>query len=162
MSMTQSILQELPTAPPVTRGRMSVRARRLIGAAVASPSAGILLLAAYLEPSPTGLGTHTELNLPSCGWIATMDLPCPTCGMTTAFAHAADGHFIASFIAQPMGALLAVAVAMALPVGLYVALTGSPVASLFGRLWGRGAAWAVGIAVAAAWVYKILSYKGIL
>ena len=141
---------------------MSVTGRRILGAGVAVGALAILGLAAWLEPSPAGLGTHTRLNMPPCGWIATIDLPCPTCGMTTAFAHAANGDFPAAFLAQPVGALLAVAVAAALLVGAYVAATGSPVAVLFTRLWGRYTAWALAAAVAGAWVYKMLSYKGVL
>lgn len=148
--------ESYPAAAP------SDRRRRLVGAAVAVCAAGILGLAAYLEPSPNGLGTHSQLNLPPCGWIAIIDLPCPTCGMTTAFAHAADGHFVASFLTQPMGAVLAIVVAMALPIALYVAITGSPVASIFTRLWGRRAGWAIALGVGGAWIYKILVYKGIL
>lgn len=153
------------TAPGLFAPRASdaPRTRRLIGGAVALPAAGILGIAAYLEPSPAGLGTHSQLvNLPPCGWIVTMDLPCPTCGMTTAFAHAAEGQLLAAFLTQPLGGVLAVVTAMVLLVGSYVALTGTPIAGLFGRLWSPGAAWAIGGFAAAAWIYKILSYKGIL
>ena len=125
-------------------------------------SAGILGLAAFLQPSSTGLGTHSQLALPACGWITLLDVPCPTCGMTTAFAHAADGHLPAAFAVQPAGALLAVAIAVALLVGAYVAATGSRVAALFGSLWGRRSAWALGIGFPAAWIYKVLVYKGVV
>ena len=85
-----------------------VATRRLIALAIAAAAASVLGVAAYLEPSPAGLGTHSQLlNLPSCGWIAAMDIPCPTCGMTTAFSHVADGNLLAAVITQPLGALLA-------------------------------------------------------
>ncbi len=138
------------------------RMRRLIGAVVAVCAAGILGLAAHLEPSPTGLGTHSQLALPACSWVTIVDVPCPTCGMTTAFAHAANGDLLSSVAAQPLGGLLAVGVAMALVVGGFVAVTGSPVAALFVRLWSSKVAWALGLGAAAAWIYKILSYKGLL
>jgi hypothetical protein len=140
----------------------SVASRRLIGLAVAAGAGGVLLIAAYLSPSATGLGTHEQLRLPPCGWIAMVDLPCPTCGMTTAFAHAADGNLLAAFAAQPLGALVALAAAVAFVVGLYVAATGSRVATLFGRLWSVRVGWVLGAAVVASWVYKILVYKGVL
>ncbi len=136
--------------------------RRLIGAGVAVPAAALLGVAAWLDASPQGLGTHGQLNLPPCGWILAMDLPCPTCGMTTAFAHAADGNLVGSFVAQPMGAVLAVATAIALLVGTYTVATGSRIAALFGRLCNRRAAWLIGTAFVAAWVYKIVAYKGVL
>lgn len=138
----------------------SVAGRRLIAAAVATACAAILGLSAWLTPSPTGVGTHEQLNLPKCGWIAMADMPCPTCGMTTAFAHAAHGSFLASFQTQPMGCVLAIATAMALLVSVYVMVTGSIVARAFLRLWGVHTAWALAIMVLAAWGYKILSYKG--
>ncbi len=138
----------------------STRPRRLVAGVVAACAAGILAMAALLEPSPTGLGTHSQLSLPSCGWIAVADVPCPTCGMTTAFAHAANGNLAAAAVAQPMGAVLAVAVAMALFIGAYVAATGSRVAGMLPRLWGRGTAWALAAGFGGAWIYKVLSYKG--
>lgn len=91
-----------------------------------------------------------------------MNLPCPTCGMTTAFAHAADGNLPAAFLAQPMGAVLAVATAMALLVGSFTAATGSRVAVLFGGLWGRRTAWVLGVGFSGAWLYKIIVYKELL
>jgi hypothetical protein len=141
-------------------GGTSATGRRLTGAAVAVCAAAILGLAAWLEPSPTGLGTHSRLGMPPCGWIVMVDVPCPTCGMTTAFAHAAEGDFIAALWAQPMGAVLALAAAMALVVGAYTAATGSRVAVLLARLWGRRAAWTLGLGLGGAWVYKIIIYKG--
>jgi hypothetical protein len=91
-----------------------------------------------------------------------MDLPCPTCGMTTAFAHAADGHLLAAFHAQPFGGLVALATAMALLVGVHVALTGSRVERVLKRLWGRRAGWALIAIIIGAWLYKVITYKGLL
>ncbi len=136
--------------------------RRLIGAAVAVGAAAVLGVAAFLDPSPAGLGTHTSLNLPGCTWIAIMDVPCPTCGMTTAFAHAAIGDLAASLYTQPLCFLLAIAAAGALLVGSYVAWTGSRVAAMFGALWGRSSGWWLAGLAVGAWVFKILTYKGIV
>lgn len=134
--------------------------RRAAAAVVAIGCAGLLGIAAWLTPSPTGLGTHEQLHMPACGWISAVDLPCPTCGMTTAFAHAADGNLLAAFLAQPLGALLALGVAMTLLVSLYVALTGSRVARVFARLWTVRTAWIFSAMVLTAWGFKIVSYKG--
>jgi hypothetical protein len=133
--------------------------RRLIGAGIAVVAAAVLGVAAWLEPSPTGIGTHAQLNLPTCGWITLMDLPSPTCGMTTAFAHAADGHLLAGFAAQPLGFALAVATAMALLVGTYVAATASRIGVVFASLWGRSTGWWLAGAVVVSWAYKVLAYK---
>src|SRR6185503_8103051 len=77
-------------ASSVVQGSPAVR--RLIAAVVMLGCGTVLGVAAWLTPSPTGIGTHQQLHMPQCGWIAIADLPCPTCGMTTAFAHAAHGH----------------------------------------------------------------------
>jgi hypothetical protein len=140
--------------------RRTLVLRRTIAAGVALISATILGMAAWMTPSPTGLGTHRSLNLPPCGWIAVADLPCPTCGMTTAFAHAADGNLLASFRAQPMGFMLAIGMAATLLVSIQVAITGSRLGWIFTRLWGRRMGWALALMVLAAWGYKVASYKG--
>ena len=157
MNMTQTAV---PAIHPLDVDRPAFR--RLVGTMVSIPAAGVLGLAAWLEPAEAGLGTHTQLYMPECGWIMLMDLPCPTCGMTTAFAHAAEGHLVASLAAQPLGGILAIATAIALLSGLYVAATGSQVAVLFGRLCTRRAAWILSAVAVGAWIYKILLYRGIL
>ena len=157
-------------APPITlpRPKAAVPAhagstkRRILATLVAVGAATILGLAAYLEPSPTGLGTHTQLAMPTCGWIVTMDIPCPTCGMTTAFAHAANGNLLRSLGAQPLGAALALFTAMALLVAVYIAVTGSVIGSAFARLWSGRMAWILAVVAIAAWAYKVLVYKGLL
>ncbi len=157
-------------APPVTANPARIASatavgstrRRLTAVVVTLAAATILGLAAYLEPSPTGLGTHTQLSMPTCPWIVTMDLPCPTCGMTTAFAHAANGNPLAALGAQPLGAALALVTAMALLAAGYVAVTGSVIASSFAGLWSARAAWILAVVATAAWAYKVLVYKGLL
>jgi hypothetical protein len=134
--------------------------RRIIAVIVALACAGLLGLAAYMTPSPTGVGTHSQMNLPSCPWITMGDLPCPTCGMTTAFAHAADGHVLAALHAQPMGGLLAIATAMAFLVSVYVGATGSRIGSGLARLWTVRSGWILAGMVLLAWGYKIASYRG--
>ena len=46
--------------------------------------------------------------------MVTTGIPCPTCGMTTAFSHCVRGHWLTSFIVQPAGCLVAVATMLAL------------------------------------------------
>jgi hypothetical protein len=136
-------------------------ARRIIAAAVAIVCAGVLGVASWLTPSPSGLGTHRQFHLPDCTWITAMNLPCPTCGMTTSFAHAADGNVAAALRAQPLGLLLALATAMTMLVGVHVAVTGSRLHRPLMRLLGARAAWGLAIAVLAAWAFKVLDYKGV-
>lgn len=161
MQMSATMPAAALATAPVAEGR-SVASRRAAGAAVAAAAALVLGVAAWLEPSPTGLGTHTQAGFPSCPWVVFMDLPCPTCGMTTAFAHAAEGRLVSSFLAQPFGCLLAVATAAAFLLGAWVAWSGSSAPALLMRYPGRRFPWMVVAAVLAAWVYKILSFKGVL
>lgn len=141
--------------------QVSPFARRAVAAVVALGCAGVLGVAAIMTPSATGLGTHRQLNMPECGWITIMDVPCMTCGMTTSFSHAVRGDLLRSFLAQPFGFVLALATAMAFIVSLHVALTGSQLAQPFARLWNARAAWLIALFAAGAWVFKVLSYKGI-
>ena len=122
----------------------------------------LLVVAAWLSPSEEGHGTHTQLGLPPCGWVVGMGMPCPSCGMTTSFAHAADGDFIGSFRAQPAGAFLAIISAMIFVISGWVLLTGSAIGAFwFDRLGKRFLVLSVLIFLS-AWVYKILVFKEIL
>ena len=138
----------------------SPASRRAIAAIVLAGCTIVLGVGAWLEPSPSGLGTHTQLHLPPCGWIAVADLPCPTCGMTTAFAHAANGNLLQSFLAQPLGCILAVSAAMMWLISIHVLVTGSRLGGAMARLWSRHVAWSLAFAVVAAWGYTIARHKG--
>ncbi len=39
----------------------------------------------------------------TCAFITATGYPCPQCGMTRAFVHAARGHFVSSFLYSPGG-----------------------------------------------------------
>lgn len=146
------------TRDPAARTR-----RRLLAAPVAAGTGGVLGLAAWLEPASAGLGTHEQIGLPECGWILSMDLPCATCGMTTAFAHAADGHLLASLAAQPFGALLAVATAAAFLAAVVTLVSGSGVLLMIaGRWWTTRTPWVLGVMLIAAWAWKIARHRGVL
>lgn len=128
-------------------------------AAIAALS--VLSVAAWLQPSVEGHGTHEQIGgLTRCVWVATMDRPCPTCGMTTAFAHAANADLRASFMTQPFGSALAVLTALGFWAALHVGITGSTVGRLcLGALNGRVATMVVG-ALLAAWAYKLMTWPG--
>lgn len=115
----------------------------------------LLVVSASLKPDEAGYGTHTQLGLPPCPGILSSGRPCATCGMTTAFAYAAHGQFVASFRAQPFGALMAVGSACTIWVLLHVAATGSRLGSVTSRLLAARFMWlAIGLALA-AWGYKL-------
>lgn len=128
---------------------------RCFAALGALAALALLITAARLRPSPTGMGTHTQLGLTPCGMLAATGVPCPTCGMTTAFAAAANLHPLGSLAAQPFGTVLALATAVGFWACLHVALTGSRLGPLAGRLLTPRVLWAIAGIWAAAWVYRI-------
>jgi hypothetical protein len=74
--------------------------------------------AASLEPDPRGFGTHQRLGLPPCSILELFGVPCPSCGMTTSFAHFVRGQWPSSLRANSAGFLLALTCAVQIPWGL--------------------------------------------
>jgi hypothetical protein len=68
---------------------------------------GLLGLAKTLKPDPRGFGTHTQLGLRPCVFATLTRRPCPTCGMTTAFAWYTRGRIDRAWQANPAGCLFA-------------------------------------------------------
>src|SRR5271166_4963513 len=71
---------------------------------------GLLGVARGLEPDPRGYGTHTQLGLGPCAFAVVTGRPCPTCGMTTAFAWFTRGSLGGSWRASPAGCLIALSI----------------------------------------------------
>lgn len=128
---------------------------RLIALGIAAGCAVLLGIAVWLHPNRMGVGSHEQMRLGQCQFLAHTGLPCPTCGMTTSFAWFVRGNIFASFYIQPMGMLLAVAAVATVWVGLYIALTGRPVLRIL-RFAPR-APWVLilMLMLAAAWGWKI-------
>lgn len=127
---------------------------------VALACLSVLIIASRLAPDQRGLGTHTQLNLPECGWKLAAGRPCPTCGMTTAFAGMATGSLVSALRAQPLGALLALSTAVAFWVCVHVAVTGSRLGLIFLRLARPGALWVIVGLWMASWAYKLATFAG--
>ncbi len=116
----------------------------------------LLLVAARLQPNPTGVGTHEALRHKPCEFLVRTGLPCPSCGMTTSFAWFVRGNFAASLWVQPMGFVLAVLATAAFWVALYMGLSGKPALRLMCVLPARyylGPLMLFGIA---AWGWKMI------
>lgn len=152
----------IPVAsPPRTRpidfalAPSEVRRRRLGALVVALGSGALLAVAWSLTPSSDGFGTHRALGLPACSWPDRFGVPCPSCGMTTAFAFAAKGDLLSSFAAQPMGCALAVLTGMALVGSVWTLVTGRTLVPVFERFFNSRVAWLMGVAALLAWGYKI-------
>lgn len=132
---------------------------RLAGLAVSLACLSVLLVAWGLTPDPAGHGTHGQLGMPVCGWLVAFGRPCGTCGMTTAFACAADGDVVGAARAQPLGAVLALGASAAFWGGLHVAATGARVDRLAGGWLGwKVLAGAVAVFLA-AWGYKLATWE---
>lgn len=160
-SPTNALTGEAPRVRPVPIGRWPEGVvRRLTGLTVAGICGVVLGLAFWLTPDGAGHGTHMQLGLPPCGWVMAMNRPCPTCGMTTAFAHAAHGRLVEAAIAQPFGLLAAVGTAVAFWVGVHVAATGSHLGRHAARMMTPRTLWTLAGLAAAAWAYKWITWPG--
>jgi hypothetical protein len=76
---------------------------------------GGFALASNLKPDPRGFGTHQSLGLPPCTFRVLFGIPCPSCGMTTSFAHLMRGNLSQALRANPGGVLLALVCAIQVP-----------------------------------------------
>ena len=119
-------------------------------------------LARSLEPSPRGYGTHQQLGLPPCTFRMLVGIPCPSCGMTTAFSHFMHFDLVGCCRANPAGLLLALFCAIQIPWGI-----GSVFA---GRLLGvhrpadTALIWMVALMAAGVlhWIYLlVLQFRGV-
>lgn len=156
--MSTSCTEPIPV--PVSPGALRFK-RRLLAAIVALACGTLLLLAAWMRPSTAGLGTHQQLGLAPCGWIVYGGIPCPSCGMTTSFAHAADGNFLGALKAQPAGAVLAFLTACTLVIATWQVVTGERLLGFCTDRIGARVFMCFGALVLLAWIYKILVFRGV-
>jgi len=138
--------------------QISVLERALSGG-FAAALLTVLIIAAGLDASPEGFGTHTQLGLDECGFVEMFGYPCASCGMTTAFTHAADFSLLRAAITQPAGAVFALAAAVAFWILGYVAVTGSAVGRSLVDFVGMKLVWVGLTLLGAAWIYKVLSWE---
>ena len=75
----------------------------------------LLAVAAFLRPDPRGLGTHQQFGLPPCTFRFFFGRPCPTCGMTTSWAHLVRGQLIGALRASVGGTLLGALAVVSVP-----------------------------------------------
>jgi hypothetical protein len=81
-----------------------------------------------------------------------------TCGMTTAFAAAADAQPVTSLKAQPMGAVLALSASVVAWLAAYSAATGSMILPTLIRLGGWRLVWGLVGGLLLAWAYKWVTF----
>jgi hypothetical protein len=98
--------------------------QRLLLVVVGGGLLALFAVAYAMSPDPRGYGTHQELGLPACWMVDVFGVRCPSCGMTTAWAHLVRGELIAALHANVGGALLAAASLLAAPWSLISGLRG--------------------------------------
>jgi len=130
-----------------------------VAGAVLSGAAAILAVAAWLQPDPTGFGTHLQLGRPPCMAILVFGVPCPTCGMTTAFSLAVRGRWWQAFQAQPAGTLLVLGVMVAVLVSITTLITGQVWRLNLYRLPPQRIAYALVAILVISWGFKIVSMR---
>ena len=94
----------------------------------------VLITAAFLTPSGEGHGTHTQLGLPPCGFLASTGLPCPGCGLTTSFAHMMRFEWAGAAAANAFGVALFLVSAFTIPISYFAMFRGLPVMATMERL----------------------------
>ena len=122
---------------------------------------GLFLVAGFslafsLEPDPRGFGTHQSLGFPPCTFRTLVGIPCPSCGMTTSFAHFVRGEILPAARASASGLLIALVCAAQLP---WIALS-----VVRGRLVGvrrpdrvaLAVVLPIGLACLAEWLFRVL------
>jgi len=114
-------------------------------------------LAGVLSPDTRGFGTHSTLGLPECGLMLTTGYPCPTCGMTTAFAFGVRGRWLTAIRIQPVGWLLCVATMATAGLALSVLISGKAWHVNWYRISPTRLVLAVVGLLLAGWVYKIVA-----
>ena len=123
-------------------------------------SAG-LITARLLQPSPRGVGTHEQLGLPPCVFLHLTGIPCPGCGLTTSFAHAARLQFYESVITQPFGLVVFIIAVLSVPLSMHFIRRRVPWTK-FNLSRGRNLVIRLTIALfILSWLYKIAVMKGL-
>lgn len=133
---------------------------RISAAILAAVALAVLITASVLRPAEAGVGTHTQLGLPACGWMLAAGYPCPTCGMTTSFAAAANAQPVRALLAQPFGAVLALLTSAFFWGALHVAIFGSKLGRVLESWLRPRALWVVLAVFLLAWAYKVLAVRG--
>ena len=118
-----------------------------------------LVTARLLQPAPRGVGTHEQLGLPPCAFLHLTGVPCPSCGLTTSFAHAARLHFQEAFFAQPFGLITFCLMALSIPLSLYLIYSRTPWDRLIYSAKSNKALYALIALYLLSWLYKIAAMK---
>lgn len=129
--------------------------RKLGGLGLSVGAAVVLAVAFRLAPAPSGLGTHQGLGLPPCAFLAATGIPCPSCGLTTAFAALAHGDLGLAARANPVGILLFALAVLLVPTGLWLSSRGIGLRQVFFHRWFDRVALALVAVWLGSWVVRL-------
>jgi len=129
---------------------------RLAWLVVAVTCAVALGTARYLPPDPRGHGTHEALGMPPCSFMLISGIPCPTCGMTTAFSLVMHGRPWAALIAQPAGFVLCIGTFALMVASMRFAAQGHMVTPNWDRIGPVRFTLGFGFLLLTAWGFKIV------
>lgn len=168
-SKNQSLAETPPTARPCNTGhalgpllrridhRHPTKVRLWAGVFFGA-SAALLILASQLHPDQRGVGTHEQLGLPPCGLIQFVGIPCPTCGMTTAYSYTVRGRLIAGFSAQPFGFVLALGTILSVGLSAVIVVSGKTWRVNWYRISPNRTVLLLVVCFVLAWLYKIVDH----
>ena len=117
-------------------------------------------LAVSKTPDPDGRGTHKKFGLPECGFLTMFNKPCPSCGMTTSFAHFVRGQWIDAGRANIGGLLLALVCTVQVPWCLWSAWRGELWRVRQPDVW---LMWIIGVLTVVTggnWIVTLVTYNG--
>lgn len=129
---------------------------RLIYLTVPVVSSTAILLGRMVTPSPDGVGTHQQLGLPACLMLTLTGIPCPSCGLTTSFSHAAHLEFSQAMHVQPFGLLIFLLAVASIPISILIMTRQKPFSDL---LFSRSAnllMYSLLSLYIVSWIYKII------
>ncbi len=109
---------------PLRESPYNAWADRLVALALVVAAVAFVMWLSDVDPDPRGHGTHEKLGMEPCGWARQWDMPCPTCGVTTAATHLVHLQPVAAFAVQPFGASLALGGLWVAAVALWSLLRG--------------------------------------
>ena len=128
---------------------------RLAWLAVGLCCGGVLGVGAWLRPDARGYGTHEALGIPPCSFMLNTGLPCPTCGMTTAFSLLLHGHPAKSFMVQPAGFAMCIGALALMVIAFHAAARGYFVQPNWARLGPVRVSISLGLLLLGGWGFKM-------
>lgn len=93
---------------------------RAIYLSISFISSIMLVTGRLLTPSSSGVGTHQQLGFPPCLFLHFTGVPCPNCGLTTSFAHAARLSLKSALLTQPFGLTVFALTVISIPLSAYL------------------------------------------